>query len=90
MQRGLIAGRSTLANSVDIDDAMAAALLEGDGDDPAAALFFDFAAAPPSVEQDLLRWLFESLEWPNGPLRFVRIPHQKNWWYIVIVGSTHV
>eukprot|EP00959_Pyramimonas_sp_CCMP1952_P305894 6401141-Pyramimonas_sp.AAC.1 len=33
---------------------MAVVVLEDDGDDPAAAFFFDFAAAFPSVEQDIL------------------------------------
>ena len=51
MQRGFVGGRSLIANIVDIDEAMnATAATQSRG----AALFYDFAAAFPSVSQEFL------------------------------------
>ena len=57
-QRGFIAGRSMLANSVDLDEEMPTNALTTDD---SATLLFDFAAAFPSAEHDLLHQIFESL-----------------------------
>ena len=51
-QRGFIAGRSMLANIVDIDEAMAVDALSTEGD--SATVFFDFAAAFPYVKHEFL------------------------------------
>ena len=85
-QRGFITGRSMIANLIDIDEAMATTLLE---DDAASAFFFDFAAAFPSVEQEMMHKLFESLGWPDWLLRFIHILYQNNWCHIVLGGSRH-
>ena len=50
-QNGFLRGRSMLGNLVDIDEGMARAALQ---EQAAIALFFDFAAAFPSVEHAVL------------------------------------
>ena len=61
-QRGFIGGRSMLANLVDIDEATVAYSL---GSSDAIALFYDFAAAFPSVEHRLLHDYVAALGWPD-------------------------
>ena len=51
LQRGFLPGRSMLANLVDIDCQMRK---EAFGSEEAGAVFFDFAAAFPSLEHDYL------------------------------------
>ena len=60
-QNGFLRGRSMLGNLVDIDEGMARAALQ---EQAAIALFFDFAAAFPSVEHAVLDAYFTSLGWP--------------------------
>ena len=49
-QRGFFTGRDMLANLIEVDQAMLRRAAEEDG---AHAMFFDFAAAFPSIEHDL-------------------------------------
>jgi len=83
-QRGFIAGRSMLANLIDIDEAMA---IHAMTEDTAAAMLFDFSAAFPSVEQELLHEVFAELNWPDWLLRFVSILYQLNFCSIVLDGD---
>ena len=74
-QHGFIGGRSMLANVVDIDEAMQwVSMTQPNG----AALFYDFAAAFPSVSHDFLFDLFESIGVPPHILRFIRILYNRN------------
>jgi hypothetical protein len=83
-QRGFIAGRSMLANLVDIDEAMA---INAITEDSAAAVFLDFSAAFPSVEQEMMHEIFRALGWPNWLLRFIVVLYQRNFCYIVLDGA---
>ena len=51
-----------LANLIDVDEAMLREAARAEG---AYALFFDFAAAFPSIEHALLHEFFQSLGWPQ-------------------------
>ena len=50
-QRGFIAGRSMIANLLDVDEAMILKAAQGE---EAMAFFYDFAAAFPSIEHELI------------------------------------
>ena len=69
-QRGFIGGRSMLTNRVDLDEAMALSVCRSD---EGAAIFFDFAAAFPSVEHDFMKAVFRWLGWPPWLLTFIYI-----------------
>ena len=60
-QRGFIPGRSMIANLLDVDEAMITQAAQAEG---ARVLFFDFAAAFPSIEHTLLHEIFRSLGCP--------------------------
>ena len=64
-----------LANLVDIDEAMA---INAITEDSAAAVFLDFSAAFPSVEQEMMHEIFRALGWPNWLLRFIVALYQRN------------
>ena len=67
-QRGFIGGRSMMANLIDIDEAIASeACLASE----AIGLFYDFKAAFPSVEHELLHAYFIALGWPTWLCTFV-------------------
>ena len=51
-----------LDNLFDVEEAMIVAAATGEG---AAALFYDFAAAFPSVEHEVLFEYFSALGWPS-------------------------
>ena len=74
-QRVFLLGRSMLANILDAEEAMLlAAILFGDS----VAVFFDFAAAFPSIEHALLFAYFPSLGWPQWLLRMISILYSGN------------
>ena len=83
-QRGFIAGRSMLANLIDIDESMA---FNATTEESAAALLFDFSAAFPSVEHELLHAHFAALGWPDWLLRFVVVLYQLNHCFIAMDGA---
>ena len=84
IQRGFIAGRSMLANLIDIDESMAVNAVQND---QSAALLFDFTAAFPSIEHELLHSLFRSLGWPEWLLRFIHILYQQNKCFMIVGGA---
>ena len=64
-----------LAKILDAEEAMLlAAILFGDS----AAVFFDFAAAFPSIEHALLFADFQSLGWPQWLMRMISILYSGN------------
>ena len=86
VQRGFVGGRSMIANLLDVDCAMISGAFESDD---AAALFFDFAAASPSVEQDFMMRVFEKLGWPRWLLNVVSVLYEFNICVIVMGGMRH-
>ena len=84
MQRGFIRGRSMLSNVVDVDEKMQHTSLCNDG---GGALFFDFAAAFPSVSHDFLRAAFRSLGWPRWLTSFIDALYWGNRCEISIGGG---
>jgi exonuclease III len=85
-QRGFIAGRSMVANLIDVDEEMANGAMD---DDESGAIFFDFAAAFPSVEHEFLEALFGAQGWPRWLLRFIAILYMHNLCFIVLGGERH-
>ena len=75
-----------LANLADVDEAMIQRAAEGQG---AYAIFFDFAAAFPSVEHALFREFFKSLGWPAWLRNFVGSLYRNNHCFINLGGSRH-
>ena len=57
-QRGFLAGRSMLANLVDVDEAMAYTASRGEG---GIAFFVVFAAAFPSIEHEFFLQLWSEI-----------------------------
>ena len=74
------------ANIVDIEFAMLEAAATSDA---GGAIFFDFAAAFPSVEQPLLHSMFASLGWPRWLRNFVGCLYHRNRCYIMLGGSRY-
>jgi hypothetical protein len=68
MQRGFLPGRSMLQNVVEVDGEMRAASLLAERP---GAVFFDFAAAFPSLAHDYMLDVLESLQLPLQFRRFV-------------------
>ena len=85
-QRGFIAGRSMLANLVRIEEAMATSTCTSD---EGGALFFDFAAAFPSAEHEMLFAAFRKLRWPAWLVNFVVCLHCRNSRSIALGGALH-
>ena len=56
-------------------------------EESAAALLFDFSAAFPSVEHELLHAHFAALGWPDWLLRFVVVLYQLNHCFIAMDGA---
>lgn len=83
-QRGFIAGRSMLANLIDIDESMA---LKAVTEESVAALLFDLSAAFPSVDHELLHSHFAAIGWPDWLLRFVVVLYQLNHCFIAVDGA---
>ncbi|CAK0871243.1 unnamed protein product [Prorocentrum cordatum] len=85
-QRGFLSGRSTLADLIDVDEAMqATALTCEDG----AAIFFDLAAAFPSVGQDFLLDVLADSGVPARPLRYLQSLYFHDRCRLVIGGDEH-
>lgn len=60
-QRGFLPGRSLLCNVLDVDESMRLASLQGE--DP-GAVFFDFAAAFPSIAHEFMKEVLEHIGLP--------------------------
>ena len=75
MQRGFLRGRSMIANLVDVDAAM---LQCAASDEAPAAVFFDFKAAFPSVSQEFILEVIESLGWPAWIVNYLRCLYAAN------------
>ena len=86
IQRGFLPGRSMLANVVDIEEAMATtACSQAEG----GALFFDFAAAFPSLEHETMFRIFRRLGWPPWLLNFISALYTCNRCSMVLGGARH-
>ena len=68
-----------IANLIDIDEAMA---MESLHSADSVCLFYDFAAASPSVEHALLMEYFKALGWPSWLLRFIGVLYANNHCFI--------
>ena len=82
-QRGFIGGRSMVANIVDIEESM---LQQAISSERGGAVFFDFAAAFPSVEQEMMHVIFQALGWPRWLLSFLRCLYHNNRCLMVVGG----
>eukprot|EP00959_Pyramimonas_sp_CCMP1952_P112625 2354463-Pyramimonas_sp.AAC.1 len=58
-----------VSNLLDIDEAMILEAAEAEG---AYAIFFDFAAAFPSIEHEFCQQFFRALGWPTWLCSFIR------------------
>ena len=72
-----------IANLIDIDEAMA---MESLHSADSVCLFYDFAAAFPSVEHTLLMEYFKALRWPSWLLRFIGVLYANNHCFISMGG----
>jgi len=87
VQRGFIGCSSLLANSVDVDEAMAVnACTSNNG---AAIFFFGFVAAFPSAEHSFLKAVCRKLGWQRWLINFIDILYPQNSCQIVLGGSRH-
>jgi exonuclease III len=85
-QRGFLPGRSMLQNVVEIDGEMRAASLQAERP---AAVFFDFAAAFPSLAHDFLFDVLEHLRLPRHFRSFVSNLYFGNGCRIAAAGDGH-
>ncbi len=85
-QRGFLAGRSMLANLLDVDEGMIDAAYNGEG---GLAFFFDFAAAFPSIEHDFFKSFFAELGWPKWILNFINVLYLDNLCLICLGGARY-
>jgi exonuclease III len=85
-QRGFLPGRSMLQNVFEIDGEMRAASLQAEFP---AAVFFDFAAAFPSLAHDLLRDVLDHLQLPRQFRAFVANLYLGNGCRIAAAGDNH-
>ena len=74
-QRGFLSDRSMAENILDVDDGMAHAAMDHPN---AVAVFYDFAAAFPSVEHAVLFAYFLSLGWPAWLRTMIFILYANN------------
>eukprot|EP00974_Lingulodinium_polyedra_P017458 1691992-Lingulodinium_polyedra.AAC.1 len=72
-----------VANIIDVEEAM---LSQAVSSDRGGAIFFDFAAAFPSVEQDMMHEIFRARGWPNWLLNFLRCLYHNNHCHMVVAG----
>ena len=75
-----------IANILDVDTAITEAAFGGG---EATAIFYDFAAAFPSIEQKLFHEFFQSLGWPLWLRRFVEALYRSNFCQIVMGGARY-
>ena len=85
-QRGFLPGRSMLQNVVEVDCEMRAASLQSDR---AAAVFFDFAAAFPSLAHDYMLDVLRLLGLPLSFVYFVENLYRGNGCKISVAGELH-
>ena len=85
-QRGFLPGRSLLQNVVEMDGSMRAASLQHEH---AAAVFFDFAAAFPSLAHDFMREVLLHLGLPHSFRCFVANLYMGNGCKISAGGTLH-
>jgi hypothetical protein len=86
MQRGFLPGRSMLQNVVEVDGEMRAASLLSDS---SGAVFFDFAAAFPSLAHDYMLDVLESLQIPQHIRNFIGNIYVGNGCKIAAAGGVH-
>ena len=86
MQRGFLPGRSMLHNVVEVDAGMRAASLRTD---TAGAVFFDFAAAFPSLAHEYMLDVLRSLQVPPEVIRFVANLYTGNGCKIAAAGALY-
>ena len=75
-----------LSNLIDIEEASVHAACASDS---GGAVFFDFAAAFPSVERPFLMAVFRSLGWPSLLLNFIEVLYNDNYCEMVIDGARY-
>ena len=85
-QRGFLLNRSLLMNLLDVDAEM---ILVAARNPQPIALFFDFAAAFPSVEQQLLHSYFDALGWPGWLRNVIKCLYLNNACKISLGGQWH-
>ena len=76
-----------LSNVIDIDECLTHAALE---EEKAVAIFYDFAAAFPSVEHQMLFEYFVSLGWPSWLRNMILILYSNNFCTISLGSATYV
>ena len=86
MQRGFLPGRSMLQNVVEVDGDMRAVSLQTESD---GAVFFDFAAAFPSLAHDYLLDVMNSLQLPRPLCNFVANLYAGSGCRIAAAGGLH-
>jgi hypothetical protein len=86
MQRGFLPGRSLIHNVVEVDTAMRMVSLTAEAP---GALFFDFAAAFPSLAHDYLHAVLAHLGLPLSFRYFVDALYAGNGCHISAGGETH-
>ena len=85
-QRGFLGGRSMIANLVDVDEAMH---LYAASSSDAVALFYDFAAAFPSIAHLLLFLYFAAMDWPLWIRNIILGLYFRNACIISLGGALH-
>ena len=84
-QRGFVKDRSMLANVLDIEEAMVDAALN---QEEPLAVFLDFEAAFPSLNQDFIQQVLKARDWPMWMRRFVAVLYDNNFCELSISGIT--
>ena len=72
-----------LANLLDVEEGMVKQA--GESED-GVTIFYDFAAAFPSIEHQFFHAFFQSLGWPEWLLRIIRILYLDNFCFIQFQG----
>jgi hypothetical protein len=85
-QRGFLPGRSMLHNVLELDGEMRSASLQAERP---AAVFFDFAAAFPSLAHDFLQDVMEHLQLPRHFQAFIANLYFGNGCKIAAAGDSH-
>ena len=73
-----------MSNLIDVDEAMIYTAMRGDD---SAAIFYDFAAAFPSAEHQMLHSFFKRLGWPAWLPNMIEILYLDNFCQIAIGGT---
>ena len=75
-----------ISNLLDIDEAILNHALQGED---SAAIFYDFAAAFPSIEQEFFHQFLQRLGWPKWLLNFVHSLYWNNFCSICLSGQRY-